>query len=253
MSDDTDLLDEDLTDEIEVEDEAEDEDLSEGERDRPDRDSKDEDREDEEASEQRQSRPVSRATKAVLAAKEIARAAKEEAAEARRQLEEVTRQQQQRATQVDPAVERDRLALMSSEERAEYRQQQAEVRHQQQIYHLQFQMYENNDRASFRALAATDKLAAKMEDKVEQRLLQLRDEKRRAGESNWNIDRKTLFTFLVGEEALARGKAAGDKERKGGANNIRRQTSRPGNAHSNVSAPRQGAKTLEERLADVRI
>jgi len=245
MNIDDDYDDEDVSNVNEIEDEVEDEieDDAEGQRDGQDGDAplaKGKDEEDDRG----QTRGLGRRERTVLAAKEEARKAREEAAETRRQLEEFRAQQQQMASRPDPALERQRLELMSPEERMTYQLQQAEMRNQQQLQQMQFQMWDSNDKATFKTLAVTDKTAARLSDKVEAELAILRSR-------GQNVDRQTLLYYLAGKEAVERGRVAGAKQRQTGADNIRRQSARPGNSQSNVSADRRGGKSIEDRLADV--
>ena len=242
---DDDYDDEDLNNANEVEDDVEEEaeDDAEGQRDGQDGDASYAKGKDE-GDEERQTRSLGRRERTVLAAKEEARKAREEAAETRRQLEEFRTQQQQQAYRPDPALERQRLELMSPEERMSYQLQQAEQRNQQQLQQMQFQMWDSNDKVAFKTLATTDKTAARLSDKVEAELSILRSR-------GQNVDRQTLLYYLAGKEAVERGRVAGTKQRQTGADNIRRQSARPGNSQSNVSADRRGGKSVEDRLADV--
>lgn len=218
------------------------EDDAEGERDGQDEDTALEGKENEEV--HREVKPVGRAERAILSAKEEARAAREDAAKVRRELEEFRAVQQQQQRQVDPEMERQRLALMDPEQRMEYTLAKAQDENRRQIQRLEFNAWDSNDKANFRVLAATNQTAQRLSDKVEAELTNLRAR-------GQNVEREILFKYMLGDEIFSKSKSAGQTQRKAGAENIRRQVVRPAGASSSETSDRRGGKSLEDRLAGI--
>lgn len=140
------------------------------------------------------------------------------------------------------------LALMTPDELVNYRLGESEKRFQQQLGQIQFATYEAGDRAAFNALKATDPLAAKYADEVEQRLAALRQQ-------GQNVDREKLFTFILGEKARQGRVAAKTKQAAAGQRRIAQQQTRPGAGQRSDTANTRGrmseAEAREKRLENM--
>jgi len=133
------------------------------------------------------------------------------------------------------AAERERrLAQMTAEERVTFLMRESEQRIQQQINETRFQTWEANDQAAFSALCGRNPAIAKVANRVEKRLQELRA-------SGNNAARETVAKYVLGEMALERAGRAGrqgrEREREG---RERHQVSRPPNGRGDVSRGAQG-------------
>lgn len=167
-----------------------------------------------------------------------------------RELDQMRRSQPQPAYQPPaetPAQRAERLALLSPEDRIRtelHESQQAfEQRQQQMLRTLQDQ----TDITSFESLAARNPLAAKMRDEVEQAL-------QGARARGQDLPRYAVFTYLVGQKALAQQ----GKGNRAARRNQQRQAARPAAARGDVSSSRQRttgdtAGDFEKRFGDVPI
>lgn len=188
-----------------------------------------------------------RANDAIRAAKARAKAAEAKAESVQREMMELLRGQvsrQNAPAPIDPAIERQRLELMSEDERTEYRVNKALAPLQAQLAQLSLQNEISNDRAQFSALVNGRPELKKYEGKVEERFQQLI--KAGSGQS-----RESILKYILGEVALTKGGKAMAAARATGAENIRRQQTRPTSARSNVSdsdGHRDDSAAAEERL-----
>jgi hypothetical protein len=141
-----------------------------------------------------------------------------------RQLDEMRRNPPQPQHVEDPRVEAERVALMSPEERIQYTVDKSLRQHQQKSDQLMHQLMDQSDRSSFEAKAAANPVAKKLAGEVERRLADLRSR-------GQNLPRDVVFTYLVGERALAQmGKGkTGARERQ------QRQQARPSNARGDAA------------------
>lgn len=169
----------------------------------------------------------------------------EQTARLQRDFEELRRQQAQPRAE-DPGLEAQRLAVMMPEERIEYRFQQSEQRHAQQLRQIQRQTAESSDRSAFMALQASQPVAKRYADKVEQLFQQ------EFGKGNF-VDRQTILNYVVGQAVLARGAQDGAKQRTQARQRVERQQTRPSNGRGDVQTGQRRGSSLADRLADVTI
>ena len=172
-----------------------------------------------------------------------AKQAREEAAAARREAEDtkarLARLENPAQQQKEPTP--DEMALWTPDQIIEYKLGKATSRFEQTLGQMQFQQYEMGDKASFKALCASDPVAARYAQEVEERLTDMRAK-------GQNVDRERLLTYLVGEKVRQKSGGAKRKQAEDGERRIARQTSRPGTSKGDTETPRRGGKTLEERL-----
>jgi hypothetical protein len=143
----------------------------------------------------------------------------------------------------DPRAEQERLALMQPDERANYLVDKALREHDRKTQQLAVQLWDQGDKATFDAKCINDKLRAKLAPEIERRF----NEARSRGQT---VSRDILFTYLVGERALAGRGSVKEPARE----RQRRQAASPANGRGDVVAARRPAgKTLEDRLAEVEI
>lgn len=161
-----------------------------------------------------------------------------------REIEELRSARQSQTQTVDPAIEAQRLALMTPDERIEYRFQQSEERNARTQRALQMQIAEGNDRAAFMASIANDPVGKKFSDKVEQ----LFQEQLRRGNF---VPREALLNHEIGAAARRRAQQAAPKQRQQAQRRVQQQTTRAGNGRGDVAANRRGGQSIEDRLADV--
>lgn len=182
-----------------------------------------------------------RASDTIRRLRQEAQEARREAAENRRRLDEFEARQRAPAPQGETQEQRaQRYALMSPEERMEARLAESQAEFNQRLGLMQFQTMEASDKAAFEAYCAANPRAARFADEVESRLAELR----RNGQ---NIDRRRLYTFIVGEKILARNEGEGARQRKEGARRVARETTRPASPRGDTAATRQTADTAESR------
>lgn len=157
--------------------------------------------------------------------------------------------QQQFQPQRTPQEEREFLATMTVEERTDYRVTQALNQHNLQTQHIARNLQNQSDQADFNnAISASPKLK-RYADEVENRYRRLQSE------GNY-LPRRAILTYLIGERAMAKvllGERPG--RQSAAAERVRRQQTRPASNRGDVQASRnaRGARSLEERLADVPI
>lgn len=177
---------------------------------------------------------------------QTAKEAREEAAAARREADELkarlSRLEQPKEQVKEPTA--DEMALWSPDQIIDYKLNKATSRFEQTLGQLQFQTYDAGDKASFKALCASDPVAAKYADEVESRLSDMRSK-------GQNVDRERLLTYIVGEKVRQGGGKAKKEQAKEGQRRIERQTVRPGSSKGDQETPRRGGKTLEERLEGI--
>lgn len=178
-----------------------------------------------------------------------AREAKEETSRFRRELDELRATSRQQPTGETPEQEAQRLALMTTEERIEYRLDKADKRHEQQLRQIQYNTWENNDANRFQTLCASDPIAKRYSERVEQTRIDMM--RQNGGQP---IAREAILDVLIGRDVRAKRDQGLSKERGKGQENIRRQQARPGNAKGDVSAERRRkGSTAADRLDGVEI
>ncbi len=187
-------------------------------------------------------RQPSRAERRIQAQQAENRRLAEENARVTRELEDFRRQQRQQPVE-DPRVEQERLALMSPEERADYRISQALRRNEMQNQQLASQLFDQSDKVAFDAKASNDKLRQRLAPEVERKISELRAQGRPVPE------REVLYTYLVGQRALANRDSARPKAQA----RAKRQEARPANGRGDAPANRGRQRTAEDRLGDMEI
>lgn len=157
----------------------------------------------------------------------------------------------QQAPRPDPAeqqrlaqIEAEQVALMSPAQVAQYyaektrREMQAE-RQQDRAF-----LQEQNDRANFTALQATDPLARKYADEVE-RVVQ---EQKRNG---MTVSREVALNFVIGQAMRKRAGAAGTRQGKAAAVRVSGAQTRPGRTNGDASGDRGGRRSGDLNEADL--
>lgn len=165
-----------------------------------------------------------------------------EQARLQRDLDELKRGQQNR--QEDPALEQQRLAIMTPEERTEYRFQKAEERSQREMQALKRQMLESGDRAAFGITQANDAVAKRYAPKVEQLFQQ------EFAKGNF-VSREVLLNYVVGEALRAKAAVGAPKQRQQAQRRVAQQQTRPTNGRADVQTNRRGGQSLADKLSDV--
>lgn len=195
----------------------------------------------------REVRRPSRAQARVETALREAREAKAELERLRTERQQADFQRQQRET---AAQEAERLALMDPEERYEYRARQLEAKLDQRLQAIQFQSDDRADKTAFDALVSRSPIAAKLADKVEDALREMR-------RNGTTAPRETVLKYLIGENAIANAGRAKGKATRTAALNKAKQVGRPTGGRSDISSgsPRSGDDRSKRaaRLADISI
>jgi hypothetical protein len=158
---------------------------------------------------------------------------------------------EQRATELEARMARfeqprqpqgkspEELALMTPDELINYRLGEATKGFEQKLGAIQWATYESGDKAAWQARVARDPVAARLSEKVEQRLTQLRAQ-------GQNVDRERLYTYLVGEEVLAKGATAKAKQGAAGQQRIQRQQTRAGSQQRSDTQSNRGRMSEQE-------
>jgi hypothetical protein len=128
----------------------------------------------------------------------------------------------------DPEAERRYLENLSDAERMEYRLKQMENNFTNQLRQTALQAEIAQDKMSFSSELAGRPELKRFEAKVEERF----SEYVRMGSPQ---TRKSILAKLIGDTILEKGPKALSKARQSGEANIRRETTRPASARSNVS------------------
>lgn len=181
-----------------------------------------------------QSRGENRVAKLAREAKE----AKEEKARLERELADLRQQRQTPAQPSETAQQRaERLAAMTPEARLEYMIHEQGQQTQARIAQIEFNSWDAGDRAEFKALCAANPAVAKLADKVEDALKQMRN-------GGQNASRETVAKYMLGEMALSRAPRAAAKGARAAAAGRERQQGRPGQSRSDAAA---GSRKGDER------
>ncbi len=190
------------------------------------------------------SKPLSRASRAVMQAKAEAKAAREKADAIERELASLRAQRQQQTQQVSERERQERLALMTSEERMEFHLQ--ELRQQQEQFQRQTlaQQQDSQDRATYLAKAAADPRYKKYEAEVEQTLQDTRAR-------GFSFTREFVLAMLLGHKVLAGDKGVTAAAKKAGAARLNSQRTNPPGASSDQGGRTRKEKSLRERLEGV--
>lgn len=187
-------------------------------------------------------RPASRGENRIAAATRTAAEAKAEAAELRAQIDRITAGQTQQQQHLTQQQEQERLALMDPGERAEYIARQTAAQTQQTLAQIQFNSWDANDKVAFDALASRNPAAAKVRDKVESYLQDMR-------KSGTNAPRETVLKYVLGEMALNRAPKARAAGARAAADGRQRQQVRTPATRGDVSAggQRRGSEAAQRR------
>jgi hypothetical protein len=170
-----------------------------------------------------------------------AREARESAAEVRRELQELRAEQSRRAATVEKKEPTDdEMALWSTQQIIDYKLQKATGVFTQNLQQLQWNTQESNDKAAFERLQLSDPRAKKYAAEVETRLAGIRKQ-------GQNVDREALLKFIIGEKVFQGGGKAAAKQKKEGAEQIRRQRSNPPGGTSDVRGGRTQESEAEAR------
>lgn len=208
--------------------------------------------------ETRDSRPVKRGANDVVReakrrakeAEERAEALDRRARDAERRAEEAERARQDRRTAESAETEAARVALMTDAERFEHYRAKDKQESDQRFNSLRFENWEREDRRDFRDLCRNDPLVAQVRDKVEAEYDRL---KRTTGP----VSRELIANQEIAKMVRERRAKAGTKQRKAGEESVRRETTKPARARSDVGSTRtrRGQEDTPEarraRLADV--
>lgn len=195
------------------------------------------DREDEQEGEQ-QRQPTRGENRVARLARETAEA-RAEAAAARREADELRQQRQTAQPSETQAQRQERLAAMTEGQRLEYLLNESNANTQAQLAQIKFESWDTGDRSEFKALCAANPAVAKLADKVEDALRQMRS-------TGQNASRETVAKYLLGEMALSRAPRAAAKGARTAAAGRERQQGRPGAGRSDTAAP-SGRKGGDER------
>ena len=179
----------------------------------------------------KEEKQISKASQAVMRAKAEAKAEREKADRLQNEMMNLLRERNavQAPRGPDPEAERRYLENLSDAERMEYRLKQMENNFTNQLRQTALQAEIAQDRMSFSSEMASRPELKRFEVKVEERFA----EYVRMGSPQ---TRKSILAKLIGDTILEKGPKALSKARQSGEANIRRETTRPASARSNVSA-----------------
>ncbi len=195
-------------------------------------------------------RRPSRANQRIQALDARAKAAEERAERAERTAMEAAARVNQ-ANQGDYMRQRgEALAQMDADQRAQFLINEGQQQTNAALQQIRFESQDMADKASFESLCARNPTAAKLKQKVEDTLAQLRA-------SGMTAPRETILERELGKAALANAGRATNKATKTAAANRERQQASPGTGRSDVAA-RGASRTSEaearrRRLSNVQI
>ena len=170
-----------------------------------------------------------------------AREATERASKVEREFNEFKAQQSRAAAQVqEKEPTEDDMALWSTQQVIDYKLQKATGTMSRQLQQMQWNTQEMNDKAIYDRLKLSDPRAERYADEVEARLVTIRA----AGQ---NVDRESLLKFVVGEKVMKGSGKAATKQKKAGAAEIRRQTTKAPTGGSDVRGGRDKDSEAEAR------
>lgn len=148
--------------------------------------------------------------------------------------------------QEDAREEEARLALMSAEERLNYRFEKSIAQNNRATADMLFNVQDQTDRTSFRALLREKPHFKQHEAEVEKRLRELKVK----------IPREAVLIYVIGESAYKSGEKP--RKRSQSQERLQQQETRPGaSGRGDVRGDRRqangGISSVERRLANVRI
>lgn len=130
-----------------------------------------------------------------------------------------------------------RLNAMTAEQRVEFLQRESEQRLTNRLNQIEFATWDGNDQAAFTRLCAKEPAVAKIANRVEKRLTELRAQ-------GQNASRETVAKYVLGEMALERQGRANREGRQREQEGRDRQVSRPQNGRGDL--PRDGQRRGSE-------
>jgi hypothetical protein len=196
----------------------------------------------------------SRATSAVLKARETAKSAAEKVDRLEQEIQELRTERQQhqaRMQEETPDQEAARLSLMSAEERLDYKLAKAQKTQERQINMYRFEAVDKADKAAYEAKGSYDPRFKRYGKEVEDMLAV----ERRAGR---DFSRETVLKFVLGQKVLDNAKNI-KTQQAAGRKKVASQRTQAGDGRSDHAAPRGRAgrgnslDDLERRLDGVEI
>jgi hypothetical protein len=183
--------------------------------------------------------PTSQAHRRILQEVQRRKALEAELAQARYQQAELVRRMQQPIQ--DPVERQRRLAEMEPDERYQFLLNERDQALTAHINRLEFQMVQHSDKSNFETYLAANPEFKRYDQDVERIFAE-------AVQRGQPQSRTVILSWLIGEEVRTKGAKAVAAAKKAGAENIRRQVTRPVSAKSNVAAGDTRKMTAEERL-----
>lgn len=194
-----------------------------------------------------QRRQPSRGERRFSALTEQIRQRDRELAELRGRMDAFLADRQQVQTRESPEQRAQRLALLTPEDRIAETLREDRATFQAQMGHMQLQMADQTDKASFEAKCAVDKVRAKYRDAVEDELAKARREGKSA-------PRDVVYYYLLGKAVDERRNSPETRQqRRAAARRVAREEVRPRGARSDAPAERRQSQSLERRLENMSI
>ena len=238
---DLDLIDVDTP---EGETDAQDEETDEGNEEGPDGKNRQAD-EGEEGSGREDVKPLSRREQRTQVLVNRVKAAEERDAATQRELAELKARVNTR--EVDPELERQRIALMTPEERMQHQLDQGLQTNRQVLQRMEQMQRDSMDKMSYETSAAKDPRRAKLQATVEK----VYQEQVAAG--RW-VPRETVYYHELGKLVASQTAKKKPLVKKEGEDRVRRQQASLGSNRGDVSPERgKGSKSFEDRYGDVPI
>lgn len=184
-------------------------------------------------------RQPTRGQAAIIEARRRAQAAEERAIRAEAAAQQAAAHIQQQTQGATAQQRAQYLEQLDPDQRTEFllREQGQQVGAAFQA--LEFRLADSTDKSAFEALCARNPTAAKMKDKVETELANLRRQ-------GMNVAREIILEREIGRMALARAPQAKGRAEKKAAENRQRQTASPGRARGDVAG---SGRALSDKAA----
>lgn len=144
------------------------------------------------------------------------------------------------------ARERELLAQMDPIDRLEYQRQRGEDSLREELRRTRLEAADARDYAVFQSKIAADPDLAVYGPEIEQTLANVRAQ-------GGNTTRDAVLAYLVGRDALANKGAKKQKSQEAAARRVRQVSGAAPSARTSTNAARGGGKTLEEKLANVKL
>jgi hypothetical protein len=161
----------------------------------------------------------------------VLRDAQENAQRTQQQYQQQQMEQERLRAAWEQASPEDRVAMMLQKQR-----QDTEAL----LFQQQAVLADNTDKMNFRALTASDKVAAKLEHEVEARLVKTRS-------MGFNASREDIYKHLLGERIMAARSKAAKEQGSAGKARIKKQTVKSRSATSDRPGGRSAASEQEKR------